>query len=147
MTRPAAARPVAAWMNGEAALREAASRAERMVAQQRTLERLTDGLRLTVLGLADGTATVAVGNASGAAKLRQIRPTLERELASAGFALQRLKIRTEVGEPRFPRPPRREKDPVPQAGLRSIEALARSVDDGPLKEALSRMAARHRRAR
>ena len=139
------ARAAIDWLGADEAFRAASRQGARLAQFQRALDRAGGGLRLTVVALADGCATVAAANAAAAAKLRQSEPSLRERLAADGWAIERFRIRAEPPRwmPRAPAP--RLKPPVPAAAVRSIDSLAGAVDDGPLRQALQRLAARHRR--
>ena len=146
MARTPPVRTAIDWLGTSEAFHAASQQGARLLEFQQALDRATGGVRLAVIALADGCATVAAGNASAAAKLRQSEPSLRERLAADGWYIERFRIRAEL--PRWQtRPPRRIKGTVPAAGVRSIAALAQRVDDGPLKQALQRMAARHRNGR
>lgn len=150
MSRPPAfraPRTAADWLGANDALREATARNARLVGLQRAIDAATGGtLRLTAIALADGVATVTAPGAAAAAKLRQMEPTLRARLQAEGWAIERFHIRTQP--PRFAdRPPRRIKPPIPAQGLDALDDLARSSEEGPMKEALARLLRRHRSGR
>lgn len=145
MARPPSVRSAIDWLGANDAFRATSLQGARLLEFQQALDRAAGGIKLTVISLGDGVATVAAGNASAAAKLRQSEPTLREQLAADGWPLERFKIRPEL--PRWQvRLPRRVKGTIPASGVRSIAGLAQRVEDGPLKEALERLAARHRRS-
>ena len=150
MSRPPAfraPRTAADWLGASDALREATARNARLIDLQRAIDAATGGtVRLTAIALAGGVATVTAPGAAAAAKFRQLEPTLRARLQAAGWAIERFHIRTQP--PRFAeRPPRRVKPPIPAGGLDALDHLARSTENGPMKEALTRLLKRHRGGR
>ena len=144
MARPPSVRTAIDWLDANDAFRATSLQGARLLEFQRALDRAAD-IKLTVIALVDGCATVAAGNASAAAKLRQSEPSLRERLVADGWPIERFKIRPEL--PRWQvRAPRRIKGAIPASGVRSIAALAQDVESGPLKQALERLAARHRRS-
>ena len=145
MARTPPVRTAIDWLGANEAFRATSLQGARLLEFQQALDRATGGARLIAIALADGCATVAAGNASAAAKLRQSEPSLREQLAADGWPIERFRIRAEP--PRWQRraAPARLKPPIPAEGVRAVAALAQAVDDGPLKDALRRLAARHRR--
>ena len=118
--------------------RELAQRAARTIALQGELARLSPVPGLTVLGLdGDGVLRVATPSAAAAAKLRQFEPRLVAGLAARGWAVTRLRARTQpVGDlPPVPSAPPR--GPIPPASLAGLAELAGQAPEGPLKAALA----------
>lgn len=145
MARPPPARTAIDWLGANDAFRAASAQGARLLEFQRALDRAADGLPLTVVAFAAGVATVAARNAAAAAKLRQSEPTLRERLAAEGWTIERFRIRAEPPRWQARPAPRRVKGTIPAAGVRAVAQLAQAVDEGALKEALSRLAARHRR--
>ena len=145
MARPPSVRSAIDWLGANDAFRATSQQGARLLEFQQALDRAAGSIKLTVIALADGCATVAAANASAAAKLRQSEPTLRERLATDGWTIERFKIRPQL--PRWQaRPARRVKGTIPASGVRSIAVLAQHVEDGPLRHALERLAARHRRS-
>ena len=145
MSRPVQpARSAIDWLGANEAFRAASQQGARLLRFQQALDRASGGLRLTVIALNGEQATLAASNAAAAAKLRQSEPSLRERLAAEGWPIERFRIRAEP--PRWLRraPSPRIKPPIPDDGVRAVAALAHAVDDGPLKDALQRLAARHR---
>lgn len=132
------------WLGANEAFRAASQQGARLLRFQQALDRASGGLKLTVIALNGDQATVAASSAAAAAKLRQSDPSLRERLATEGWPIERFRIRAEP--PRWQRrpPPARVKPPIPTEGVRAVAALAQAIDEGPLKDALQRLAARHR---
>lgn len=85
-------------------------------------------------------------NGAVATKLKQLAPSLQRQLAEQGFPVASIHVKVQVspGAPPAPEPTLRT---IPPAGKASIEALAASLPlDAPLRAALERLATRSRSA-
>ena len=91
----------------------------------------------------DGGLTIVADNGTVAARLRQMLPSLERELASRGIAVK-LKVRVSVypGETHQPtrQPPR-----MPDVARQALAQLESGLDhNDPLAESLARLLRHHR---
>ncbi len=98
------------------------------------------------LQIRDGQLQVAVPNAALATRLRQILPKLQEDLREKGWPVEgiRLKVQLMPTEPERPlRKPLAHE--LPGDAVRSFEALAASLEDSPLKDALQHLVARRRR--
>jgi hypothetical protein len=141
----APSRQVYACLTDSPVARELAQRAARTIALQGELAQLSPVPGLTVLGLdADGVLRVATPSAAAAAKLRQFEPRLVAGLVARGWAVTRLRARTQpVGDlPPVPMAPPR--GPIPPSALAGLAELAGQTPEGPLKTALTALLRRAR---
>lgn len=91
-----------------------------------------------VLGLQFGTLTIAVTNATAAAKLRQLAPELAVMLQNMGCEVSVIRIKVQVAfSHTTPKPPPRKLTNTAQSALNE---LSQSLSDSPLKHALEKMA-------
>ncbi|MBU6270713.1 MAG: DUF721 domain-containing protein [Betaproteobacteria bacterium] len=131
-------RQVYACLTDSPVARELAQRAARTIALQGDLARLSPIPGLTVLGLdGDGVLRVATPSAAAAAKLRQFEPRLVAGLAARGWAVTRLRARTQPVGDLPPVPMASPRGPIPPAALSSLAELAGQTPEGPLKAALA----------
>ncbi len=90
-----------------------------------------------ILGLQFGTLSVAVANATLAAKLRQIAPELVNALQNEGCAVSAIRVKVQVSFDR----------PQPQSAPHKLSGVAQSkinelgslLDESPLKRALEKL--------
>jgi len=91
-----------------------------------------------VTGFDDGQLSIAVSNATAAAKLRQLAPELIAKLNDKRCEVSKIRVRVQID---YPHPP-----PEPQPRLlgsgarKALEQLGQSLGDSPLKHAVERMA-------
>lgn len=97
-----------------------------------------------VLGLQFGTLSIAVGNATIAAKLRQLGPEIAANLRARGVEVSGILVKVQVT---FSPPPIHHAPRIlSSAAQHSLRQLGTSLaDDSPLKQALSRMARKNSR--
>lgn len=98
-----------------------------------------------VLGLQFGTLSIAVGNATIAAKLRQLGPEIAVNMRACGVEVSGILVKVQVT---FSPPQIRHKPRIlSSAAQHSLRQLGTSLaEDSPLKAALSRMAMKNSRA-
>ena len=91
-----------------------------------------------VLGLQLGTLSIAVANATVAAKLRQLAPELVTLLQNRGCEVSGIRVKVQVSFERL------QPKPIPhklsKAAQNALQELSLSLSDSPLKVALERMA-------
>lgn len=88
--------------------------------------------------------SVAAANAACAARLRMMRPRLLRALTIVDHSIQDLRVVVDVGAARFAR--RADVEPIGQRGRASLAALQTRLPEGPLREAIGRLAGGARRS-
>ena len=98
-----------------------------------------------VARLEDGCLTLAVPNASHAAKLRQLAPRLADALTRQGWNINEIKVRiqADIYGPALPTPPARETKPLDAQALHAFTALHDELQPGPLADAVARLLKRH----
>jgi hypothetical protein len=94
--------------------------------------------QIQVLGLHLGTLSVAVANASVAAKLRQLAPELAIMMQGTGCEVSGIRVKVQVSFDRLqPKPaPHR----LSKTARKALNEFSQSLDDSPLKLALEKMA-------
>jgi len=91
-----------------------------------------------ILGLQLGTLSVAVGNATVAAKLRQLAPELVVLMQNRGCEVSGIRVKVQVSFDRLqPNPPPHKLSKTAQNALKE---LSLSLNDSPLKLALEKLA-------
>lgn len=90
-----------------------------------------------VLGLQSGTLSIAVGNATVAAKLRQLAPELVVMLQNRGCEVSgiRVKVQVTVARSQLKHAPRK----LSKTAQNALNELGQSMSDSPLKFALEKM--------
>lgn len=139
-------KPVADWLRQGS---ETGSLA-RQAAHLMNLQRLYAGLvpaplaaASRVASLREGILHVTAMNGAVAAKLRQMAPTLAARIRERDQQVNQIHVAVQGNAPApVPVPPKRAR--LPENALPAIDALAGSVADPGLREALERMAGRHR---
>ena len=96
-----------------------------------------------VKGFRAGTLFVWADNAAVAAKLRQLAPRLLAAIRENDAEITQIRIEVQVGGREGRRPYKSHKTRLTPATLERFDALARSIPEGSLKEALARLAAHH----
>jgi hypothetical protein len=94
--------------------------------------------QIQVLGLHFGTLSIAVANASVAAKLRQLAPELAVLMHSKGFEVSGIRVKVQVSFDRLqPKPaPHR----LSKTAQKALHEFCQNLDESPLKLALEKMA-------
>jgi hypothetical protein len=130
------------WLEQTAEFRALTDRADRMLALQSDLALCAPGRDLVALSLDDGVLLAGTPGAAAAAKLRQLEPTLVRQLGQRGWAVKRIRFKplrvgmTAAVAPSTPR------EPIPAETRRALEALSEGAASERLREALRRLARR-----
>jgi hypothetical protein len=142
---PSSRRPrhALSWLGGEPGFERLRERVRRLADLQQDLERYMPGTALKAVSLEDGVLVVSAAQASAAAKVRQFGPSLVAELSRQGWRVQRVRFKPRLVAGSAPR--RAPKAPLAPGAAASVAALAESVSNPALREALKRMAARHGR--
>ena len=96
-----------------------------------------------VKGFRAGTLFVWADNAAVAAKLRQLAPRLLAAVRENEPEITQIRIEVQVGGRERGGPYKSRKKALTPATLERFDALAKSIPDGSLKEALARLAAHH----
>jgi hypothetical protein len=91
-----------------------------------------------VLGLQLGTLSIAVANATIAAKLRQCAPELVIKLQNRGCEVSGIRVKVQVSFDRIPPKPAPHK--LGKTAQDALNGLSLSLDNSPLKTVLERMA-------
>ena len=91
-----------------------------------------------ILGLQLGTLSVAVANATVAAKLRQLAPELVVKLQNRGCEVSGIRVKVQVSFDRLQPKPAPHK--LSQNAQNALRELSLSLGDSPLKHALEKMA-------
>ncbi len=99
-----------------------------------------------VANLKGDTLVLIARNGATAARIKQLAPTLQRELAAAGTLVKRIDVRVRLGGAETERAAPQARR-LPAAGRQSLADLAASLPaDSPLRESLEHMIARSRDA-
>lgn len=91
-----------------------------------------------VLGLYLGTLSIAVANATVAAKLRQLSPELVIMLQNRGCEVSVIRVKVQVAYPA--EPPKTTPRRLGFAAQNALQELSHNLGDSPLKLALEKMA-------
>ena len=91
-----------------------------------------------VLGLQFGTLSIAVANATVAAKLRQLAPELVVLLQNRGCEVSGIRVKVQVTYTRAP--PKHVPRILTKTAQNALNELSQKLDDSPLKHALEKMA-------
>jgi hypothetical protein len=101
--------------------------------------------RVKVVSLSDDSLAVAVGSAALATKLRQTVPRIEAGLAARGWKVNAIQIRVQP-ETNLDNSTSYRKKPksavVSSQASQSLAALSEQLEDGPLKQAIAKLAGR-----
>ena len=101
--------------------------------------------RVKVVSLSEDALSVAVGSAALATKLRQTVPRIEAGLAARGWKVNAIQIRVqpEISSIISTSYQKKVKTAVVSSqASRSLAALSAQLEDGPLKDAIAKLAAR-----
>jgi hypothetical protein len=91
-----------------------------------------------ILGLQLGTLSVAVGNATVAAKLRQLAPELVVKLQNRGCEVSGIRVKVQVSFDRLQPKPAPHK--LSRNAQQALRELSLSLGDSPLRHALDKLA-------
>ena len=100
-----------------------------------------------VANFKEGTLVLLARNGSIAARMRQLLPTLQRQLGEQGTLISRIEVRVRPTV-ETPLPPPRAPRSIGRAGRESLVALEQSLPEGSeLRQALQQLIARSRDAK
>ena len=94
-----------------------------------------------------GTLLVSADNATVAAKLKQLAPTLLASIRKTEAEITGLRIEVQVSGAAHERPPQSKKKALSPDAVQKFDELAKRVDDGDLKTALANLVRRHQAAK
>lgn len=134
------AQPVKSLLSGTPELRPLLARAQTLAALQHQIAAVMPpylAQTCQVLGLQNGTLSLAVGNATVAAKLRQLAPELAVLLQNRGCEVSGIRVKVQVAyAAELPRSAPRK---LGRPAQRALLELSQHLDDSPLKHALEKM--------
>ena len=140
-------KPVAEWLSQGPETGPLVRQAARLIILQRMYAELVPAALAAasrVVSLREGTLHVTATNGAVAAKLRQMGPTLVIRFIERDQKVNQIHVAVQGDRPRPASAPR-ERSRLPEAAVPAIEALAQQVEDPLLRQALGRLAARHKR--
>jgi hypothetical protein len=135
------------YLNSSDSLRSLTRAAQRIAELQQVLlhnapPALTQ--RCRVKQCSDGTLTLLAENAAIAAKLKQLAARLLTSYQKQRWQITAIRIEVQVSETPHDFAPPRKSRRLSVETIKNLDRLASQIDDAPLKQALTRMAARHR---
>jgi hypothetical protein len=130
-------------LNGNQELRPLLAKAQALSALQRHFisvapPHLAQSSQVQVLGLQLGTLSIAVANATVAAKLRQLAPELTIMMQNRGCEVSGIRVKVQVSFDRLQPKPAPHK--LSKTAQNALNELSLSLNDSPLKLALEKMA-------
>ena len=130
-------------LNGNQELRPLLAKAQALSALQRHFisvapPHLAQSSQVQVLALQLGTLSVAVANATVAAKLRQLAPELVVMMQNRGCEVSGIRVKVQVSFDRLQPKPAVHK--LSKTAQNALNELSLSLNDSPLKLALEKMA-------
>ena len=130
-------------LNGNQELRPLLAKAQALSALQRHFisvapPHLAQSSQVQVLGLQLGTLSIAVANATVAAKLRQLAPELVVMMQNRGCEVSGIRVKVQVSFDRLQPKPAPHK--LSKTAQNALNELSLSLNDSPLKLALEKMA-------
>lgn len=130
-------------LNGNQELRPLLAKAQALSALQRHFisvapPQLAQSSQVQVLGLQLGTLSIAVANATVAAKLRQLAPELVTMMQNRGCEVSGIRVKVQVSFDRLQPKPAPHK--LSKTARNALNELSQSLNDSPLKLALEKMA-------
>lgn len=129
-------------LNGNQELRPLLAKAQALSALQRHFisvapPHLAQSGQVQVLGLQLGTLSIAVANATAAAKLRQLAPELVVLMQNRGCEVSGIRVKVQVSFDRLQPKPAPHK--LSKTAQNALNELSQSLNDSPLKLALEKM--------
>lgn len=140
-----APRNALAWLENQDEFRALADRAERLLALQADLSTVCPSHSLVAMGIENEALVAGTPNASTAAKLRQLEPSIVAALRDRGWQIKRIRFRPQPPGAAGTRPPTRLKTPVPADALQRLARLREEASSPALKEALTNFLRDHPR--
>ena len=130
-------------LNGNQELRPLLAKVQALSALQRHFisvapPHLAQSSQVQVLGLQLGTLSIAVANATVAAKLRQLAPELVVMMQDKGCEVSGIRVKVQVSFDRLQPKPAPHK--LSKKAQNALNELSLSLNDSPLKLALEKMA-------
>ena len=130
-------------LNGNQELRPLLAKAQALSALQRHFisvapPHLAQSSQVQVLGLQLGTLSIAVANATVAAKLRQLAPELVVMMQNRGCEVSGIRVKVQVSFDRLQPKPAPHK--LSKTAQNALNELSLSLNDSPLKLALEKLA-------
>jgi len=130
-------------LNGNQELRPLLAKAQALSALQHHFisvapPHLAQSSQIQVLGLQLGTLSIAVANATVAAKLRQLAPELVVMMQNRGCEVSGIRVKVQVSFDRLQPKPAPHK--LSKTAQNALNELSLSLNDSPLKLALEKMA-------
>jgi hypothetical protein len=130
-------------LNGNQELRPLLAKAQALSALQRHFisvapPHLAQSSQVQALGLQLGTLSIAVANATVAAKLRQLAPELAVMMRKRGCEISGIRVKVQVSFDRLQPKPAPHK--LSKTAQNALNELSLSLNDSPLKLALEKMA-------
>jgi hypothetical protein len=130
-------------LNGNQELRPLLAKVQVLSALQRHFisvapPHLAQASQIQVLGLHLGTLSIAVANASVAAKLRQLAPELAVMMQDKGCEVSGIRVKVQVSYDRLQ--PRRARHRLSKTAQQALNEFSQSLNESPLKLALEKMA-------
>ena len=130
-------------LNGNQELRPLLAKTQALWALQRHFisvapPHLAQSSQVQVLGLQLGTLSIAVANATVAAKLRQLAPELVVMMQNRGCEVSGIRVKVQVSFDRLQPKPAPHK--LSKTAQNALNELSLSLNDSPLKLALEKMA-------
>ncbi len=130
-------------LNGNQELRPLLAKAQALSALQHHFisvapPHLAQSSQVQVLGLQLGTLSIAVANATVAAKLRQLAPELTIMMQNRGCEVSGIRVKVQVSFDRLQPKPAPHK--LSKTAQNALNELSLSLNDSPLKLALEKMA-------
>lgn len=130
-------------LNGNQELRPLLAKAQALSALQHHFisvapPHLAQSSQVQVLGLQLGTLSIAVANATVAAKLRQLAPEFTIMMQNRGCEVSGIRVKVQVSFDRLQPKPAPHK--LSKTAQNALNELSLSLNDSPLKLALEKMA-------
>jgi hypothetical protein len=135
------------YLNSSSSLRSLAHAARRIAQlQQVFLKNAPQPLTQAccVKQLRAGTLVLLAENAAIAAKLKQLAPRLLTAYEKQGFEITSIRVEVQVKEAASNPDPKRVPKQLSSESIENLEKLAAGLEDSPLKQALTNLAARQR---
>lgn len=139
--RPSKSRHALAWLDAEPGFAQLQERVRRLASLQQDLRDCVPNVALNAVSLDKGVLVVGAAQASAAAKIRQFGPSILGELNRRGWKVEQIRFKPLIARSRGAA--RQPKDRVGVEAVASVAALAESVGDPRLRDALRRLARRH----
>ncbi|MCL4747681.1 MAG: hypothetical protein KJZ83_20040 [Burkholderiaceae bacterium] len=138
-----ASRNVLGWLEQQAEFGALADRAERLLALQSDLCACAPSHSLVAMGITNEALLVGTANASTAAKLRQLEPSIVGALRDRGWQIKRIRFRPQPPGANASKPAAAIKPPIPPSALGGLADLREEVSNPALKEALTNLLRGH----